>query len=342
MLVNRVNLQVPQISVNWSDEIRPGWVPIGLGGRREYAIRWMKAGQSLRLEEPFFEETVRRLRFGQRAPEFDTSVRILENELVHLSPVTPSGIVVHMTRCGSTVLMNALKINTTTMCLNEAEVIDGLLRGAASSGRWARTCSNLAPNLITVFAHCLGDPARKVVIKCGIGGLLQLAMIRKLWPSTPCVILIRNPVDVLVSNIHNPALWMTYFPVSPAGIPPAAAMDGGLVELCAWTIGRLSAGAIGLNDDLCRILDYKDLTAANIVRIASFFGVTLDEGDTHLKRVLGLDAKRLNVAFDAREESKNRAITDEIREAASRWIDAPYHELSASAFMPWKQHRGNK
>jgi hypothetical protein len=58
-----------------------------------------------------------------------------------------------------------------------------------------------------------------------------------------CVVIIRNPIEVLVSNVAAPPQWMVEWyeqpeqPRSPRfGTPPAAAYDDGFRGFCAWIL----------------------------------------------------------------------------------------------------------
>jgi len=85
-----------------------GWLPVEISER--YAIvRWMRLGAEP-LVEPFFSHVVERLRIrNPPAVEFETDLFALSGVQAHLPPVAPRAIIFHMSRCGSTLMLNALR-----------------------------------------------------------------------------------------------------------------------------------------------------------------------------------------------------------------------------------------
>src|SRR5580658_7118041 len=91
----------------WPQGTRHGWLPVAIGGRY-LTVRWLQFGNKA-LSEPFFEWSVAALRDGlPDAAEFETSIAELAKGDA-APPVLPAGIIVHVTRCGSTLVLNALR-----------------------------------------------------------------------------------------------------------------------------------------------------------------------------------------------------------------------------------------
>src|ERR1700722_15328119 len=93
-------------SLDWSPEIKPGWIPVGIDRLRPI-VRWMNVGNAS-LTAPMFMEAVARFRLN-RAQEIETGLSVLMEGTAHLLGGEPRGVIVHMTRCGSTALANAMR-----------------------------------------------------------------------------------------------------------------------------------------------------------------------------------------------------------------------------------------
>src|SRR5580698_5790108 len=83
-----------------------GWLPVDIRGR--YAtVRWMRTHRGM-LADAFFDAAVSRLRSGSPpASEHETDIEILIGREPQHQEKVPAGLVIHMSRCGSTLLMNA-------------------------------------------------------------------------------------------------------------------------------------------------------------------------------------------------------------------------------------------
>jgi hypothetical protein len=73
------------------------------------SVRWLECG-STHFAEPFFGDTIRRvMRLNPAAGEQITDLQALLDAAGQYDTVRPSGVIFHVSRCGSTVLTNALK-----------------------------------------------------------------------------------------------------------------------------------------------------------------------------------------------------------------------------------------
>ena len=119
-----------------------GWVPSAISFDQEphiipeATVNWVEVG-STPLAEPFFDQTLTRLREATPAAreiltDIDTLFRVGEV----LPRPQPAGFIFHISRCGSTLLANALKTSD--------QVVVGRILGAYPLG-----CYNFSGNLVT-------------------------------------------------------------------------------------------------------------------------------------------------------------------------------------------------
>src|ERR1700733_6303737 len=62
----------------------------------------------------------------------------------------------------------------------------------------------------TAYAHHGDDRDPKLIIKCHAINLLHIRLIRSAWPAVPCIIVIRDPLEVMISNFAKPGRWMKW------------------------------------------------------------------------------------------------------------------------------------
>ncbi len=321
-----------------------GWLPVHISVETQ-VVRWLDA-RNLRLAEPFFAATASSLRRNGEYPtlECETELSAVERAAGGRS-VIPSGIIIHVTRCGSTLLTNALRGAERAVVLSEIPIFARLFDWIGSPSQyWAGVGNNLVRPLTAVFSHYQGNTApRPVVVKCGTEGLVLMRAIRMALPATPCLVLIRDPVEVLVSiaaitpaffleSYNSPDIWR----LVP---PPPEVVAGGHIEFWAWIIGRFCTDAIGLLDAGCRVLDYSQITPDVLKEIAEFFNLSFsEEGERAVNEAFRLDAKHPTSLFESDVADKRSRASEAIRASCARWADGPYRELRSRA-TTWNDPR---
>ena len=191
------------------------WLPVRFAFTpRSVSVRWMDFGQTT-LSEPFFNQTLRQLRRTEPpAPERMTDLSELLKSRAAVTPVRPAGIIFHVSRCGSTFLANGLKAAEDVIVLSEAAVfgvffLPQVFRASPYPEEgWDDARRTLLECVISLYAHRLGHRTQHVVIRCHAASMLQIRLVRSVWPDVPMVVLIRDPVEVMVSNLARPSAWL--------------------------------------------------------------------------------------------------------------------------------------
>ena len=111
------------------------------------------------------------------------------------------------------------------MSLSEASSVESMMSLASSEFKhWSASGAQALAAVVKVFANYQEGSPQNVVIKCAAGGLATLSTVRRLWPNVPCLVLCRNPIEVLVFNLQKPAPWISgwYYSLgsNPYGVPP--------------------------------------------------------------------------------------------------------------------------
>ena len=148
---------------------------------QDSAVRWMRGG-SVSFVEPFFSETIDGLR-SQTPPalEFETDVDDLVMAVGHIRAVEPAGFIFHMSRCGSTLTLNALKAADQVVGLSEAQPFPRSLElGINSSVYWASVGGELIRSLAAIFGNYRDNDTEQVVVKRNVVAVRSLRLIRSI------------------------------------------------------------------------------------------------------------------------------------------------------------------
>jgi len=311
------------------------WLPVGLRWFPEPTLQWINVG-SLALTEPMFFQSVAKLRaIHPPLEERETDLATLVGAAECLGAVIPRGLIFHVSRCGSTLITNAIGTASGVTVLSEPEPIVDLFMPypAAVITRW-----RLLPCVVRVFGYGPGAYEQAVIIKFSSWNVLALSTVRALWPHVPCLILTRDPVEVMVSNLASFSGWMRFkadphIAAALFGWESAEVEEMSPEEYCARGIGRFCESAAAAVDENCWVVDYGALDDAKIRDIAKFCGIChCGPNDGALERVLRVNSQCPVHLFEPDRVKKQGSATPSIRRAALEWADEPYGRLKECGY----------
>ena len=312
-------------AATWPLAQRLGWQPL--------ALEWNAAGAELvwgsgEVPEPvpFHEQVVATLRyrpfnrwFAQRTPLTPGFVAELEADALPLA-----GLILHESRCGSTLIAQALKAWPGTRVISEPGLLDTALTAALTG---------MDPAALT-FRGALaalrqpGHDAARVVIKLDAWHALALGALHTLLPGVPWLFAYRDPLEVLVSHTKEPGRHTVPGMLPDAWLAPAVDDTQLPIEHAARVLGSLCA-AIVPHAQAAQLVNYAELADASSdalsTRIPRLFGLdpaAVDRG--RYAATLAQHSKHPREAFFDDRAAKNEAATDALREIAARWMD-PHH-----------------
>jgi hypothetical protein len=280
------------------------WTPVQLS--RAGALRWC-ATEGFDFSQPFFTQTIST---AMRTPFNQVFARV--TAAGDLDPGLPSlpltGMVFHASRCGSTLVSQAVAESDTSLSLSEPGVFEQVVRRED-------------PGLIRALYAALAQPRRGTesgaVIKTDARAARHSQLLRTVFPAAPWLVMIRDPVEILVSQVAVPGSVML-------ATVDTEAMS--IEERCGRMLGQILADlAAAAADPLAMVIDYRDLDQAGLARALDHLGVELTT--ERLSTVRARDAKNPLAGFDGDSEAKQLAATPEIRAAALRFTSAPYRAL---------------
>ena len=178
-------------------------------GHASPAVRWVDLS-GVAFDGPFFQHPVNRLaeRESLVLPLGATPAGDAQPWLV------PSAFVFHVWRCRSTLLCNIFRALNDTHVVAEPQLLMALL-GPYSATLWPCTEAEWAPKRDALLLHMmqwLGQPptssATRYIVKLASYSAMRMGVIRALGPDVPILFLVRDPAEVMVSNLGRRPVWM--------------------------------------------------------------------------------------------------------------------------------------
>ena len=314
----------------------PDWMPIRFFRENGLPmVEWCYMDQR-RFTEPFFDSTVDqclRLPFNvlfRRQTPVESLV-----ELQTTQPgVTPTGLIFHMTRCGSTLISQMLAANPRNIVLSEAVPIDEVLydspadRVVTDSDRisWLRA-------MVNALGQRRHPPQHRLFVKLDAWHIHHLPLLRAAFPRTPWIFLYRDPLEVMVSQMRFRARYLLPMPEYAArfGIEPNTAWQLPPEEYTARVLASILRAALDHRSVTGGMLvNYEQLPQAVTTSITSHFGVIWSAAETEpMERASQFNAKAPYMTFEHDRQQKQLAVTDAITASTQRWLTPLYEQLES-------------
>ena len=312
-----------------------GWVPIDLSAKPEKrTVQWIDAGDAS-FDEPTFRLTVAR-RLGSPGTRATATGLNTLTQLAATAPhLSPRGFIFHMSRVGSTLLANALRASPSNLVVVEPRPLNQLLVSPFRKSLpddWSAWLAGLVA--------ALGQPRKPnhkhYFLKFTSHNILQLDLIRHVFPDVPWLFIYRDPVDVMVSNLERPARWSQIHENPPAGpnifgISPDRLRAMSQAAFFAEVFRSFCHAALTAGTGRGAFVNYTQLTPQAITGVADFFGVGKDMQaipPERLQDVFSVDAKDLGrQSFVADSNAKRARAQPEVLRLCEERLAEPYRQL---------------
>jgi len=311
-----------------------GWLParsVLTGGPP--AFDWALFG-TRQLTESFYEDSVRRTATSplNLLLRTRTGLDALIAGAAGADTVPLTGLIFHMSRCGSTLLAQMLGAPTHHAVASEPEALDAILQWAQLPGVGEDHAIAAVQAFVAAMSRRRGSQAQRFFIKLDAWHILSLPLLRAALPDVPWVYLFRDPIEVLVSHRRQPGMHTVAgtMPEEIFGISDGCTLAP--IEYAARTLKAIGEAAIeGLTQGGGMALSYTEIAASVPTSIARHFGFTPSAADRESMRlVANRDAKAPDRPFAADSQSKRAAADDTIRAAAAS-LDSVHAQLVAAA-----------
>jgi len=312
------------IEMEWRPE---HWLPIHIEPRRPCPlVEWFDA-RNQRLVDPFFVQAFQRAeargtRDAGRPVRRMGPIDELVAEAADAPGLAPSGFVLHMSRCGSTLLSQMLAADPDNLVLSEPPAVDGVLRTLFTAGASEDEAQAWLRAAISVMARPRHGE-RRLFVKFDAWHTTQLPLLRRAFPETPWVFVYRDPLEVLVSHERSSAAFVIpgAVPPEPFGLDLRTAVTMSAEEYAATVLSAIGRAALNGLDEAGTLVDYEELPGA-LSAVLAHFGVTLDAERLALMKVVAhWDAKSPTLRFVPDGPAKRAGADERLRAAAADMAD---------------------
>jgi hypothetical protein len=311
------------------------WTPVDLAiDGAEPTVDWCDLA-GIGFTEPFFSQTLK------RAAALDPPPALVRTTLSGLAQIEeaapgrdPDGFVLHLARCGSTLVSRLAAQVPDVAVLSEPEPLNTLLElDPARVDEAVRVeCVRL---LLRAYAR--SRPAsRHVLVKLSSWNIRRIHLLRQAFPSVPWAFVYREPAEVVSSLLAGPPGWMQLRQAperaeSLLGIPrdgvPALDDAGFAVAAVA---GFIEAALAADQDSPALLVDYPSLPDAVWQRILPFFGIPCPvDRAAQLAEAARWDAKHPDRPFQADGRAKRAALAPAVADLVDRVLQPLFRQLEA-------------
>ncbi len=318
------------------------WAPVEIDvSPKTPVVKWRDL-KTVEFLEPFFSQTVRRVRDEDPEGEISSGIESILQLEKHVDCVEPTGFIFHVSRCGSTLISNAMRTLQNSIVISESYPIAAtswlLFDSKTSNGKHELFRSLLLRALVRLYGQKVKGTESRYFVKFSPLETMQLEYIRRIWPDVPWLFVIRHPVEVIVSNLRKNANWL-----KTDGRLEEAAMGLGCEvselesmsreEYYAKMIGRICRIAVENAGKNSWFIDYADLNVQTLREIVRFFGIDPFPSElATIQTAASSYSKDLNRGtFVPDSEEKLREASPSVRNLSERWAMESYTAARAIA-----------
>lgn len=301
-----------------------GWIPYRLQHiEQDWRVYWLHLGDK-KMNDPFFDDTIRYCRAMQRSvSRFESCSSTALLEANDFKSLQPSAFVFHVSRCGSTLLSQALAQSDVCISIAEAPLLDEILRATEHNPAVA---DKQREQWFKLALHWMGQLRTGLettyIIKLDSWHIHFYAQLREWFPEVPFFFLTRRPGEVLASHAKMRGIHMVPGLVNPA-LLKTGNWDGRSFK---WDFNIFGSNVLrhyyeelrvihGFDCKFNRFFDYSKGTKEMLESFSEFTGIELE---TNMFERLKFHSKTSGIDFKA--EAKTEDFSSEsCREA--------YHQL---------------
>jgi len=230
--------------------------------------------------------------------------------------LTLTGLVLHASRCGSTLVLQALGTWPGVVVVDEPPALDDALARARGGGDPAE--------LVGVLTE-LGTRGERVIVKTDAWHVLELQRLLAAAGDVPWLFVHRDPAEILVSHAAVPGSHTVPGVLDEVWFGPPRTVQP-LPHAAIVLAAIFSAAAAHAAPE--QLLDYAELPAALTTRVAGLLGLDPADCDVEaLEAVLGRHAKHPHLAHEDDRARKQAAVTPLIADLVATEVGPAYRDL---------------
>lgn len=261
---------------------------------------WMYNEQE-NFSEPFFNETITRLRtaqVNQHKYKSVSHINMLPGWAAQGGPgKKPSALIFHISRCGSTLFSQLLALQQQYMVLSEVPFFDELLRLPFKDASIDKEqASVLFDAALQLYINSSYKTPSHVFIKTDSWHLHFYEQLRTLYPEVPFILLYRNPLEVLQSQQRRRGMQAVPGIIEPAvfGLSAEQVSATDLDQYMAHILNSYFEQMIAIagKDPHCVLVNYNEGVLAGMQKIVAATGIPFDNNyKTAVEERAGYHAK---------------------------------------------------
>lgn len=179
-----------------------GWIPYKIFYEKDgLYLRWLYVGSKTFLE-PFFDETIAKCRSLPENSKLRyslTHINLLPEWSTYIDSISPTAIIFHVSRCGSTMLSQLLGLDFKNSILAEVPLFDELLRWGFNNQK-SENIQDFLQSAISFYGSKRKSAQEKLFIKTDSWHIHFYHHYRLLYPNIPFLLLYRNPDEIIKSH----------------------------------------------------------------------------------------------------------------------------------------------
>ena len=312
-----------------------GWVPLRFYWRTEEpTIDWVYLGTKP-FTDPFFDQTIGdclrhpfNLLFRHQTP-----IEMLHQRYETHRGIEPTGFIFHMSRSGSTLVSRMLASLSQNIVISEARPVDSTLQAHFKSANvseqdriaWLRW-------MVSALAQQRLGGENHFFIKFSGWHVLELPLIRRAFPDVPWIFLYRDPIDVLVSEMQERGQMIPHvLHQSLFGSDARLVVAMEPEEYSAVVLAAICHAALQYRELGGLLINYTQLPDAVWSSISEFFSVSWSDTEKEtLMSMTKMHSKIPAAVFQQDSSRKREQATEQLREAARRWLFPIYEKLESA------------
>lgn len=268
-------------------------------------------------------------RTGGFARRLRAPLSLLESAPVFDNAVPLTGVVFHVSRCGSSIPVRIAQADRTTTVVPEAEPLDVVVTRMPLSHE-ARVQALRA--VVAMYARDRTGETKRLVLKLDAWHLASHALFREAFPDVPFAVVVRDPLDVVMSHVTQRGSHMVpgLLPKAVLGIDPSEYQPFELDRYACLVLRSLYTHAARAVAEGAQLVRYEELPAAVFERMLPAFGVSLDDAArASVAWLTERHAKREHDVFVADTEAKRAAASEGLRAMVDALARPAYEALTS-------------
>ena len=259
------------------------WIPYRLLEEgNSCSCRWLYLGDE-KITDPFFDETIarcKRLSHNSRITKCVSSIEILPEWAQQVESISPTAIIFHISRCGSTLVSQLLSLQPSNIVLSEVPLFDELLRWGNKNNEMQMTLP-LLKAAIDLYGAKRNEKSGYLFIKTDSWHIHFYQQLRKLYPQIPFILLYRKPDEVIRSQQKRRGMQSIPGLLEPEifGFNKNQILQSGLDDYMVRVVETyLQAFIQVLNTDkLALPVNYSEGAFCIVNKIAGVTGITIND-----------------------------------------------------------------